>query len=154
MKPGRERSALVVLVLALGITCVLSSSSNKNDNNSNNNNPGPSTDDSHRLQTTVLAVLYLCLASLCCVVPFAYFVRLILESQKAHQQWRDLELAAVQHAENNADLVRYQNEHRDELRLLRIKYMEERRARIVQLLSPVRMVRGMLLLLMVLWWCS
>ena len=94
-------------------------------NNNNNNN------SSHSQGRTVLTILYLCVLGLCFVVPVFYYFRLHCFEEHAR---REMELdfaAALEHSEQN----------RDEARAARRKYIDERRARILQLMGPVRMVR-------------
>ncbi|CAB9512137.1 NADPH Oxidase [Seminavis robusta] len=87
-------------------------------------------DTSQSRGRTVLTILYLCVLGLCFVVPVFYYFRLHCFEEHAR---RELELdftAALEQSE----------QHRDENRQARRKYIEERRARIVQLMMPVRMV--------------
>jgi len=114
------------------------SSSGHDMNDLTNNNPydaSPATSSVGTSQQsrgrTVLTILYLCVLGLCFVVPVFYYFRLHCFEESAR---RELELdftAALQESE----------QHREEHRAARRKYLEERRARIVQLFGPVRMVR-------------
>ena len=79
---------------------------------------------------TVLTILYLCVLGLCFVVPVFYYFRLHCFEENAR---RELELDFTTALEQS-------EQHREESRAARRKYIEERRARIVQLLGPVRMV--------------
>jgi hypothetical protein len=84
---------------------------------------------------TVLTVLYLCVLGLCFVVPVFYYFRMHCEERNARRM-RELEIAGIAEAlEQSGDF------HREESRAARRKYREERRARIIQLFAPVRMVR-------------
>ena len=84
---------------------------------------------------TVLTVLYLCVLGLCFVVPVFYYFRMHCEERTARRM-RELEIAGI-----TAALSESENLHREESRAVRRKYREERRARILQLFAPVRMVR-------------
>ena len=55
---------------------------------------------------------------------------------RRNQNLRDLEIAGMTQAMNES-----QAQQREESRAARKKYREERRARIIQLFTPVRMVR-------------
>lgn len=79
---------------------------------------------------TVLTILYLCVLGLCFVVPVFYYFRLHCFEENAR---RELELDFTTALEQS-------EMHREESRAARRKYIEERRARIVQLLGPVRMI--------------
>ena len=89
-------------------------------------------DSSQSKGRTVLTILYLCVLALCFVVPVFYYFRLHCFEEYAR---RELEMdftTALEQSEH----------HRDEARAARRKYIDERRARIVQLFGPVRMVRA------------
>jgi hypothetical protein len=88
-------------------------------------------DSSHSRGRTVLTILYLCVLGLCFVVPVFYYFRLHCFEENAR---RELELDFTTALEQS-------ELHREENRAARRKYIEERRARIVQLFGPVRMVR-------------
>jgi len=81
----------------------------------------------------ILTILYLCVLGLCFVVPVFYYCRMHHEERSARRM-REMELAgiteALEHSETN----------REETRAARRKYREERRARIIQLFAPVRMI--------------
>lgn len=79
---------------------------------------------------TVLTILYLCVLGLCFVVPVFYYFRLHCFEENVR---RELELDFTTALEQS-------ELHREESRAARRKYIEERRARIVQLFGPVRMV--------------
>jgi hypothetical protein len=85
---------------------------------------------------TVLTVLYLVVLGMCFVVPVFYYVRMHCEERYA-RRLRELELAGITQA-----LEQSQNIHREESRAARRKFREERRARIIQLFTPVKMVRS------------
>ena len=85
---------------------------------------------SHSRGRTVLTILYLCVLGLCFVVPVFYYFRLHCFEEHAR---RELELDFTNALEQS-------EQHREESRAARRKYIEERRARIVQLFGPVRMV--------------
>ena len=82
-----------------------------------------------------MTVLYLCVLGLCFVVPIFYYFRMHCEERTARRM-RELEIAALEQS-----LEQSENVHREESRAARRKYREERRARIIQLFAPVRMVR-------------
>jgi hypothetical protein len=83
----------------------------------------------------VLTVLYLCVLSFCVIVPVYFYCRMQCE-ERSNSQVRELEVATISQA-----MAESQNVHREESRAQRQKYREERRARIIQLFMPVRMVR-------------
>ena len=97
-----------------------------------NQQPTTTEETSQSRGRTVLTILYLCVLGLFFVVPVFYYFRLHCFEEHAR---RELELdftAALEQSE----------QHREEHRAARRKYIEERRARIVQLMVPVRTVSG------------
>ena len=82
---------------------------------------------------TVLTILYLCVLGLCFVVPVFYYFRMHCEERHARRM-RELEMAGMREALEQSE------QNREESRAVRRKYREERRARIVQLFDPVRIV--------------
>ena len=96
--------------------------------------PTYATEDTSRGRT-VLTVLYLCVLGLCFVVPVFYYVRMHCDERQA-RRLRELEIAGIAQALEQSEHI-----HREESRAARRKYREERRARILQLFAPVRMVR-------------
>lgn len=86
-------------------------------------------DDSH----TILVTLYICVLAVCCATPVLYLIRLKCEDRNI-QRLRLLEAAGIATALQESQLNRQEN------RAARRKYMEERRARILQLFRSVRMV--------------
>jgi hypothetical protein len=113
---------------------------------------------------TVLTFLYLCILGLCFLTPILYYCRLYFEERNA-RRLRELETAAFEqssqqqalggvgglgahHHHHHHTLLHHHmlnsnnNSHnREEARAVRRKYVEERRARILQLFEPVRLVR-------------
>ena len=85
---------------------------------------------------TVLTILYLVVLGLCFVIPVFYYFRMHCEDQQA-RRLRDLEMAGIE-----ASLREQQQQTREETRAARRKYREEKRARLLQLFRPVRMVSG------------
>lgn len=83
---------------------------------------------------TILTVLYLSVLSLCFLVPVFYYFRMHCEERHA-RRLRELELAGIHQA-----MEQSQNLHREESRAARRKFREERKARIQQLFTPVKMV--------------
>lgn len=83
---------------------------------------------------TILTALYLCMLGVCFVVPIYFYTRMHCDN-RAQQRLRDLEITHITQAMNQS-----QDLHREESRAARRKYREERRARIIQLFTPVRMV--------------
>ena len=104
----------------------------------NNENFGSSSssNSTHQRGRTVLTVLYLCVLGLCFVVPVFYYFRMHCE-ERNNRRMREIEIAGITQA-----LEQSENHHREESRAARRKYREERRARIIQLFSTVRMVRS------------
>jgi hypothetical protein len=82
---------------------------------------------------TVLTILYLCVLGLCFLTPVIYYFKMHFEERNAERS-RDLENAMIRASLEQTD------QHRDEARATRRKYIVERRARILQLFEPVRMV--------------
>jgi len=109
---------------------------------------------------TVLTVLYICVLSLCFVTPIFYYCRLQYEDRTA-RRLRDMEIAGIRTAMelsasgsvadrdgNILNILNFGNdgtgggrEQDEQSRAQRRKYIEERRARLLQLLAPVTMVR-------------
>ena len=83
---------------------------------------------------TVLTILYLIVLGLCFVVPIFYYFRMHCEDRHA-RRLREMEMAGVE-----ASLREQQQTSREETRAARKKYREEKRARLLQLFAPVRMV--------------
>eukprot|EP00536_Pseudo-nitzschia_multiseries_P011163 jgi/Psemu1/326344/estExt_fgenesh1_pg.C_3660003 len=83
---------------------------------------------------TILTALYLCMLGVCFVIPVFFYIRMHCEDRQ-NRHLRDLEIAGMAQAMNES-----QNFHREESRAARRKYQEERRARIIQLFVPVRMI--------------
>jgi hypothetical protein len=107
---------------------------------------------------TVLTFLYLCILGLCFLTPILYYCRLYFDERNARRM-RQLEISALttaleqshggiagghplhHHPHLHHHLHNHNNSNREEVRAVRRKYVEERRARILQLFEPVRMVR-------------
>jgi hypothetical protein len=92
-------------------------------------------DDGPPSGRAVLTVLYLCVLGLCFAIPVFYYCRIHWEERQA-RRLRILELAGITQA-----LAQSQTMHRHEARAARRKFREERKARICQLVAPVKMVR-------------
>lgn len=80
---------------------------------------------------TVLTVLYLIVLGLCCITPVIYYCRIY---------WEERQNVHLREASRRI-LSAHTQAQRDETRAARRKLLDERRARILHLLSPVRMVR-------------
>merc|ERR1719464_214627 len=93
-------------------------------------------DDPTNTGRTILTALYLCMLGVCFVVPIFFYFRMHCDDRH-NRRLRDLEIAGINQAMNES-----QDLHREESRAARRKYNTERRARIVQLFTPVRMVRN------------
>lgn len=91
-------------------------------------------DDPTHTGRTILTALYLCMLGVCFVVPIYFYTRMHCDD-RAQQRLRDLEITHITQAMNQS-----QDLHREESRAVRRKYREERRARIIQLFTPVRMI--------------
>lgn len=91
--------------------------------------------DIHHRGRAVLTVLYLCVLSLCFLIPFFFYVRMHCDDRR-NRQLLQLEIATI-----TQSLTESQPVQREEARATRRKYREERRARILQLFGPVRAVR-------------
>lgn len=83
----------------------------------------------------VLTFMYLCVLGICFMTAVVYFCRMQWE-ERFLRRLRENELSAIRSA-----MVQSENTQRDESRAVQRKYIEERRARILQLFAPVRMVR-------------
>ena len=82
----------------------------------------------------VLTFLYLCVLGLCFMTAVVYFCRMQFE-ERYLRRLRESELGAIRSA-----LAQSETTQREESRAVQRKYIEERRARILQLLGPVRLV--------------
>lgn len=82
----------------------------------------------------VLIVLYVGVMALCVVAPIFYYCRL-RSDDRAARRLRELEIASMR-----SMLERSESQNSTAVRR---KYIEERRARIVQLFAPVRTVSGL-----------
>mmetsp|Transcript_16164 Transcript_16164/g.18439 ORF Transcript_16164/g.18439 Transcript_16164/m.18439 type:complete len:343 (+) Transcript_16164:38-1066(+) len=91
-------------------------------------------DDPNHTGRTILTALYLCMLSVCFVVPVFFYFRMHCDDRQ-NRRLRDLEIEGIQNAMNES-----QDLHQEESRAARKKYLEERRARIIQLFTPVRMI--------------
>mmetsp|Transcript_9203 Transcript_9203/g.14722 ORF Transcript_9203/g.14722 Transcript_9203/m.14722 type:complete len:386 (+) Transcript_9203:365-1522(+) len=90
--------------------------------------------DGNHKGRTVLTVLYLCVLGMCFVVPVFFYFRMQCDDRH-NRRLREMEIAGIAQA-----MTESQNAQREESRATRRKYREERRARIIQLFSPVRMI--------------
>jgi hypothetical protein len=96
-------------------------------------------DASHKGRT-VLTVLYLCVLSMCFLVPMFFYARMNCDDRR-NRRLREMEMATMTQALSESQTAA----QREETRATRRKYREERRARILQLFGPVRMVsRGLI----------
>ena len=93
-------------------------------------------DDPVQTGRTILTALYLCMLGVCFLVPIFFYFRMHCDERR-NRQLRDLEIAGMTQAMNESQI-----QQREESRAARKKYREERRARILQLFTPVRMVRS------------
>jgi len=98
---------------------------------------------------TILTLLYLCVLGMCFLTPVLYYCRLHYEERDARRRLRILEAQglemALQNSNNNnnggdGNNANGNNNTSEESRAARRKYLEERQARITQLVAPVRMV--------------
>ena len=85
---------------------------------------------------TILTALYLCMLAVCFLVPIFFYFRMHCDERR-NRHLRELEIAGMTQAMNESQL-----QQMEESRAARRKYREERRARINQLFTPVRMVRS------------
>lgn len=88
---------------------------------------------------TVLTILYLIVLGLCFIVPIFYYFRMHCEDRRA-RRLRELEFSAIEASINEHRA----SQGREETRAARRKYREEKRARILQLFEPVRLVSSVL----------
>jgi hypothetical protein len=97
----------------------------------NNHNNGNNQESKGR---TILMILYLCVLAMCFVTPIFYYFRLRCE-ETAMRRSTMAEALGLRTA-----LEQSQQQQRQESAAVWRKYVEERRARMVQLFAPVRMV--------------
>ena len=95
---------------------------------------------------TIMTILYLCVLSLCFVVPVFYYIRMHCFEERVRREMEleftnALELSTSGSTTGTSNHHHHHLHHHSEARAARRKYIEERRARIVQLFGPVRMVR-------------
>mmetsp|Transcript_1874 Transcript_1874/g.4491 ORF Transcript_1874/g.4491 Transcript_1874/m.4491 type:complete len:358 (+) Transcript_1874:75-1148(+) len=93
----------------------------------------PADDDPIKTGRTILTALYLCMLGVCFVVPIFFYFRMHCDDRH-NRHLRDLEITVMTQVMNES-----QDIHREESRAARKKYREERKARIIQLFTPVRM---------------
>ena len=96
---------------------------------------GPDDVDPAYTGKTILTALYLCMLGVCCIVPVFFYFRMHCD-ERHNRHLQDLEIAGMTQAMNES-----QDLHREESKAAQRKYREERRARFIQLFTPVRMVR-------------
>ena len=96
-------------------------------------------DDPVQTGRRILTALYLCMLGVCFLVPIFFYFRMHCDERR-NRQLRDIEIAGITQAMNDSQILQ-----REESRAARRKYREERRARIVQLFTPVRMVRSIII---------
>ena len=82
--------------------------------------------------------IYLVVLALCFIIPVFYYCRMHCEDRQS-RRLRDLERIAAA-LEESMQVEQHNRENSEETRALRKKYLEERRARILQLFGPVQMV--------------
>ncbi|KAG7369095.1 ring finger domain containing protein [Nitzschia inconspicua] len=87
---------------------------------------------------TVLTVLYLFVLSMCFLVPFFFYARMHCDERR-NRHVREMEIATIAQALSESQTVQTAAQ-REESRATRRKYREERRAQILQLFGPVRMI--------------
>jgi hypothetical protein len=83
----------------------------------------------------IFTVLYLSILAFCFALPFLYYARCYFETRSEQR------LAHFESIRMRAALERSAEANRTESMAVKRKYVEERRARILQLMGPVRMVR-------------
>jgi len=83
---------------------------------------------------TILTALYLFMLGVCFLVPIFFYFRMHCDERR-NRHLRELEIAGMTQAMNES-----QAQQREESRAARRKYREERRARILQLFTPVRLI--------------
>lgn len=83
---------------------------------------------------TILTALYLCMLGVCFLVPIFFYFRMYCDERR-NRHLRELEIAGMTQAMNESQMLQ-----REESRAARRKYREERKARIIQLFTPVRMI--------------
>lgn len=91
--------------------------------------------NNRKIRMTILTAFYLCMLGACFLVPIFFYFRMHSDMRR-NRQLRDLEIASV----TQAMIESSQAQHLEETRAARKKYREERRARIIQLFTPVRMI--------------
>eukprot|EP00538_Stauroneis_constricta_P011336 CAMPEP_0119547676 /NCGR_PEP_ID=MMETSP1352-20130426/1739_1 /TAXON_ID=265584 /ORGANISM="Stauroneis constricta, Strain CCMP1120" /LENGTH=636 /DNA_ID=CAMNT_0007592663 /DNA_START=355 /DNA_END=2265 /DNA_ORIENTATION=+ len=88
----------------------------------------------------LLTVLYLTVLGLCFIIPIFYYIKLHCEERRS-RMLREIEFQRITAAIQESSLNQGANSSlQQENRAARRKYREERRARIIQLFTPVRMI--------------
>jgi hypothetical protein len=82
---------------------------------------------------TVLTIIYLCVLGLCFITPVLYYFRMHFEERNAARSRAQENIIIRASLGQSGDI-------REDARNTRRKYVEERRARMLQLFEPVRMV--------------
>jgi hypothetical protein len=85
----------------------------------------------------ILYIAYLCILGCCCVTPCLYFLRIAIWQRQQVQQLREMEQAGMVAALAQSTRMQHHHNAGRESAVVR----DERRARILQLMEPVRMVR-------------
>ena len=97
-----------------------------------------SVSDEEMLRNRILYIAYLCVLGCCCVTPCLYYIRVSAWQRRQFREFREMErntiIAALAQSTTNSN-------HRMNTSAELAIVQSERRARILQLMEPVRMVR-------------
>lgn len=89
----------------------------------------------------VVTLFYLLILVVCFVVPLFYYFRICCEVRREQRLLRRTELETIRAAMEQSVGSSTTAVNRAETLAMKKKYMEEKKARILQLLGPVRLVR-------------
>jgi hypothetical protein len=116
---------------------------------------GTTDNDDDVLRNRILYIAYLCVLGCCCITPCLYYIRISSWQRRQFREFREMErtaiiaalaqstLGATDNNSNNNSLQFNNNSSNAATTMEAAAIQAERRARILQLMEPVRMVRTM-----------
>jgi hypothetical protein len=114
---------------------------------------GTTDNDDDVLRNRILYIAYLCVLGCCCITPCLYYIRISSWQRRQFREFREMErtaiiaalaqstLGATDNNSNNNSLQFNNNSNIAATTMEAAAIQAERRARILQLMEPVRMVR-------------
>jgi hypothetical protein len=115
---------------------------------------GTTDNDDEVLRNRILYIAYLCVLGCCCITPCLYYIRISSWQRRQFREFREMErtaiiaalaqstLGATDNNSNNNSLQFNNNNNNNAATTMEAAAIQaERRARILQLMEPVRMVR-------------